>query len=736
MFFSPELLAKRDSGFGLLWLAATLGSKSAFKKLPKRSVLTADISQLCDLIVTPSEPLALRLSSNLMIGVARVYKVKQEIFMTDVSNCVASLKKVIKEMPSILSVDTQLQMAQPTARPSALNIVKDPGAAYLMDFHALVADWDEFLNIEDQNLPEEDCDDGAFDPKSKSKKAPRKNKASQPAEDARATDMYTLREHHDHLFSNSFDFSFNTNAGMDPSSSQVGGSFAFDDIFLSASDGLDVGEGLGDDLAKELGEGWGIYTDHAKDTGLDILGNYDGGIPMDVDFIAPFDVDPTEMIPRSESILPSTPRKRKASSGQDKENIPPSILRGTNSALPSALSPAMSFSRLFLSQDMDQPQLPLHDVTANGHNQTNRRIVKKVKKTRLLLDARTELTDDELKTARAEYLKAQAILRRGIDQRKAEKDSGKILEDLVWGAPRGVEAETLVEFWQENFKVQVEARTGALAIHPVDEPLAKRRKIGNLLDTDEVPHGSRINMNEELINQDFNMLDDFDVELGGDQIDGGEQISSHRRSSEEPGQGRHISRPPSVLGSQFDIEPQLPNSVSQRSSLFPWDNAGGGPSSADGFGPIGSDQISIERADIRMRGSSLSRRESSLILSQGGSAADGLEIGFAKSSQIVGEDYAFDVDQQLDNSAIDSQRSDMNLITLERNSFNFLEYVKMQLQGLPSSVSDLSFDAVVPRTTSTRHVAAAAFYHCLVLATKDLLSLKQEEAYGILCIAI
>jgi meiotic recombination protein REC8 len=52
-------------------LAATLGSKSTFKKLPKRSVLTADITQLCDLIAEPAEPLALRLSSNLMVGVAR-----------------------------------------------------------------------------------------------------------------------------------------------------------------------------------------------------------------------------------------------------------------------------------------------------------------------------------------------------------------------------------------------------------------------------------------------------------------------------------------------------------------------------------------------------------------------------------------------------------------------------------------------------------------------------------------
>ncbi|KAJ7244785.1 hypothetical protein B0H12DRAFT_802877 [Mycena haematopus] len=60
----------------------------------------------------------------------------------------------------------------------------------------------------------------------------------------------------------------------------------------------------------------------------------------------------------------------------------------------------------------------------------------------------------------------------------------------------------------------------------------------------------------------------------------------------------------------------------------------------------------------------------------------------------------------------------------------------MQLQGLPNSVSELSFDAVVPMATSTRHVAAAAFYHCLVLATKDLLHVKQPEPYGALSITI
>lgn len=74
MFFTQELLSRRDSGFGLLWLAATLGAKSSFKKLPKRDVMGADIARLCDLIAEPGEPLALRLSSTLMVGVARVYK--------------------------------------------------------------------------------------------------------------------------------------------------------------------------------------------------------------------------------------------------------------------------------------------------------------------------------------------------------------------------------------------------------------------------------------------------------------------------------------------------------------------------------------------------------------------------------------------------------------------------------------------------------------------------------------
>lgn len=69
-------------------------------------------------------------------------------------------------------------------------------------------------------------------------------------------------------------------------------------------------------------------------------------------------------------------------------------------------------------------------------------------------------------------------------------------------------------------------------------------------------------------------------------------------------------------------------------------------------------------------------------------------------------------------------------MTLERNSFNFLEYAKMQLNAFPSATASLKFNDVVPVEASTRHVTAAAFYHCLVLGTKNLLGVKQTEPYG------
>ena len=39
--------------------------------------------------------------------------------------------------------------------------------------------------------------------------------------------------------------------------------------------------------------------------------------------------------------------------------------------------------------------------------------------------------------------------------------------------------------------------------------------------------------------------------------------------------------------------------------------------------------------------------------------------------------------------------------------------MKIQTNALPTGAASLEFGDIVPKDTSTRHVAAAAFYHCL-----------------------
>lgn len=97
-------------------------------------------------------------------------------------------------------------------------------------------------------------DDPDFDPtQSKKKTRPKGSQKAAPPIEAVRKEAHTLEEHHEHVLSASFDMPFSNNAGQGPSSSQADGAF---DNFFPFSDGLDVGQGLGDDLARELG--WAI----------------------------------------------------------------------------------------------------------------------------------------------------------------------------------------------------------------------------------------------------------------------------------------------------------------------------------------------------------------------------------------------------------------------------------------------------------------------------------------------
>ncbi|KAL5534409.1 hypothetical protein ACEPAG_871 [Sanghuangporus baumii] len=751
MFFSPELLSKRDSGFGLLWLAATLGSKSSFKKLPRRSIQTADIPQLCDLICHPSEPLALRLSSNLMVGVARVYKIKHEIFVTDVSNCFVHLRKAVQEMHALGALsEAQLQMGQPSVRPDALTLTADPSIAVAFEFDAF-ANWADLSGFGTQRQRGgEDDDDDEFTPggtKSKVKSKGKSKTSLLPSETGRGN-LHTLDEHHEHLLSTSFDANGSFLIGIDPSSSQIDpglrfGSFGFDDNIFGPGDNLDMDLGdIGDELARELGEGWGadipqtaldVPMDLDQQPDFNVMDGFDMGIDQDFDYAH-------EAAPGSAKGSNGSTRKRPFSES-DKENFPP----GPNDRLGmtprsittqhSQVSVPRSFVEELIANDNQFVVPELVDGQNNGAQ-------RKPKRVRILLDARTELTDDELKSARDHYVERQRVLRLEMEKKRVEKEGGKALEDLIWGVPEGLTAPALTNFWSEIYKVQVEARTGNIQLeNHVDERPAKRRK--RMASAAEAEHDAPQppfdfeDNNYAGMEYDFGFMDgDFNAPVN---FDDGTRI----RSSEEPEQGRdagpHAS---SHLG--FDAEAFNPSSGTQHSAFFPWDNAAGTSSSAGaGFAPMGekgSDRISLDNADVRIRRSrsrSGSRRGSFSIVPSQNDSLVGLNLGMSPSGprgSAIGDDFQFDVSNE-GITGQDTQETE-NIVTLERTSYHFLEYCKMQAQGLSGNRTTLGFNDVVPAQTSSRRVAAAAFHHCLVLATKDLITINQGGAYGEMTIKI
>ncbi|KAF5385389.1 hypothetical protein D9615_001513 [Tricholomella constricta] len=320
------------------------------------------------------------------------FTVKQEIFISDVTTCFASLKKVAQEFQSAAAMDARLQMAQASVRPSTVTLTANSRIMIAMDFDALVADWDEYLNIGVHSGREEDSEDEDFDPRKSHRTRKTKTKALPPfqAENARA-ENHTLTEHHDHILSASFDLSFpGTGDGAPGLTSSQAPDFGFDDNFFAASDGLDIG-GLADELAQELG--WATPSAKAG------LAFEDGEMDYNMDFN--FGNEQMTAVNRvtstnGEAGVPRKnlqPLKRKAGRS-DKENCLDPQQQQLNSTPFGGLSPATSFSHLLLSQD-EQP-MPLNDITLEEQIQANSNL-KKMKKARLLLDARTELTDDELK---------------------------------------------------------------------------------------------------------------------------------------------------------------------------------------------------------------------------------------------------------------------------------------------------------------------------------------------------
>ncbi|KAG0519382.1 hypothetical protein BDA96_09G259500 [Sorghum bicolor] len=94
MFYSHQLLARKQP-LGQIWMAATLHSKINRKRLDK-----LDIIKICEEILNPSVPMALRLSGILMGGVVIVYERKVKLLYSDVSRLLTEINEAWRIKPA------------------------------------------------------------------------------------------------------------------------------------------------------------------------------------------------------------------------------------------------------------------------------------------------------------------------------------------------------------------------------------------------------------------------------------------------------------------------------------------------------------------------------------------------------------------------------------------------------------------------------------------------------------
>lgn len=73
-----QLTPRRDR------LVATVGPRANTRKITRKAIQGVNIPRACDTIIQPGAPIALRLQSNLLYGVSRVYLQQCAYMLTDV----------------------------------------------------------------------------------------------------------------------------------------------------------------------------------------------------------------------------------------------------------------------------------------------------------------------------------------------------------------------------------------------------------------------------------------------------------------------------------------------------------------------------------------------------------------------------------------------------------------------------------------------------------------------------
>ncbi|KZS93146.1 hypothetical protein SISNIDRAFT_455121, partial [Sistotremastrum niveocremeum HHB9708] len=131
-------------------------------------------------------------------------------------------------------------------------------------------------------------------------------------------------------------------------------------------------------------------------------------------------------------------------------------------------------------------------------------------------------------------------------------------------------------------------------------------------------------------------------------------------------------------------------------------------------------------------------RETSKLFEGRDSSSTGRRFGSVPGSPLAPAAHLFGADftPPYSSSAVEhdifgakeTQASNESLVSLERSSYKFLEYAQLTRNALAPG-QKLTLDELF-RSNRSRSVAAAGLYHTLVLSTKGLLRVQQDNPYG------
>ncbi|KAG8629675.1 hypothetical protein KVT40_003540 [Elsinoe batatas] len=147
MFYSHEILTSRKYGVATVWLVATLGASEARRKLNKAEIQKVDVPKACETITNPETPLALRLQSNLLFGVSKVYSQQCIFVLNDAEHVRAQVRSAL----GVIRAATTTTSKQHIGKKDQITLCDDPNFNLELD---LLADLDDLTTGETTRMPD------------------------------------------------------------------------------------------------------------------------------------------------------------------------------------------------------------------------------------------------------------------------------------------------------------------------------------------------------------------------------------------------------------------------------------------------------------------------------------------------------------------------------------------------------------------------------------------------------